>query len=74
MALGITIAIACFTHYFPHDSGAATGINGSLQFFLAGMTGILMTSLHNHSLLPLGLAMALAATLALTLLRSGKTG
>lgn len=38
------------------------------------MTGILMTSLHNHSLLPLGLAMALAATLALTLLRTGKAG
>lgn len=74
VAMVIPNAIACFTHYFPHDSGAATGINGSLQFFLAGMTGILMTSLHNHSLLPLGLAMALAATLALTLLRSGKTG
>lgn len=74
VAMVIPNAIACFTHYFPHDSGAATGINGSLQFFLAGMTGILMTSLHNHSLLPLGLAMALAATLALTLLRTGKTG
>ena len=71
VAMVIPNAIACFTHYFPHDSGAATGINGSLQFFLAGMTGILMTSLHNHSLLPLGLAMALAASLALTLLRSG---
>lgn len=68
VAMVIPNAIACFTHYFPHDSGAATGINGSLQFFLAGMTGILMTSLHNHSLLPLGLAMALAASLALTLL------
>lgn len=68
VAMVIPNAIACFTHYFPHDSGAATGINGSLQFFLAGMTGILMTSLHNHSLLPLGIAMALAASLALTLL------
>lgn len=74
VAMVIPNAIACFSHYFPHDSGAATGINGSLQFFLAGMTGILMTSLHNHSLLPLGLAMALAATLALTLLRTGKAG
>jgi DHA1 family bicyclomycin/chloramphenicol resistance-like MFS transporter len=74
VAMVIPNAIACFTHYFPHDSGAATGINGSLQFFLAGMTGILMTSLHNHSLLPLGLAMALAATLALTLQRAGRTG
>ena len=74
VAMVIPNAIACFTHYFPHDSGAATGINGSLQFFLAGITGILMTSLHNHSLVPLGLAMMLAATLALTLLRAGKAG
>ncbi|MDF1630286.1 MAG: multidrug effflux MFS transporter [Alcanivoracaceae bacterium] len=74
VAMVIPNAIACFTHYFPHDSGAATGINGSLQFFLAGMTGILMTSLHNHSLLPLAIAMALAASLALTLLRRGRAG
>lgn len=65
VAMVIPNAIACFTHYFPHDSGAATGINGSLQFFLAGITGILMTSVHNHSLWPLSIAMALAATLAL---------
>lgn len=74
VAMVIPNAIACFTHYFPHDSGAATGINGSLQFFLAGMTGILMTSLHNHSLLPLGLAMATAASLALTLLLRSRSG
>lgn len=74
VAMVIPNAIACFTHYFPHDSGAATGINGSLQFFLAGMTGILMTSLHNHSLLPLAIAMATAASLALTLLRGGGAG
>jgi DHA1 family bicyclomycin/chloramphenicol resistance-like MFS transporter len=74
VAMVIPNAIACFTHYFPHDSGAATGINGSLQFFLAGMTGILMTSLHNHSLLPLAIAMALAASLALALLRRGRAG
>ncbi len=74
VAMVIPNAIACFTHYFPHDSGAATGINGSLQFFLAGMTGILMTGLHNHSLLPLAIAMALAASLALALLRRGRAG
>lgn len=58
VAMAIPNAIACFTHFFPHDSGAATGINGSLQFMLAGITGLLLTSFHNHSLLPLGLAMA----------------
>ncbi len=74
VAMVIPNAIACFTHYFPHDSGAATGINGSLQFFLAGMTGILMTGLHNHSLMSLAIAMALAASLALALLRRGRAG
>lgn len=34
VAMVIPNAIACFSHYFPHDSGAATGINGSLQFSL----------------------------------------
>jgi MFS transporter, DHA1 family, multidrug resistance protein len=73
VAMVIPNAIACFTHYFPHDSGAATGINGSLQFLLAGITGMVMTSLHDHSLLPLGMAMAGASTLAvvMVMLRGG---
>nr|WP_255612655.1 Bcr/CflA family efflux MFS transporter [Alcanivorax sp. 1008] len=72
VAMIIPNAIACFTHYFPHDSGAATGINGSLQFFLAGITGMIMTSLHNHSLLPLGIAMLGASTLAMLSFRHGQ--
>lgn len=72
VAMIIPNAIACFTHYFPHDSGAATGINGSLQFLLAGLTGMLMTTLHNHSLLPLGVAMLGASALAMTVFRYGQ--
>ncbi|MFN3713163.1 MAG: multidrug effflux MFS transporter [Alcanivoracaceae bacterium] len=67
VAMVIPNAIACFTHYFPHDSGAATGINGSLQFLLAGITGMVMTGLHNHSLLPLGIAMAASSVLAVVM-------
>lgn len=63
VAMAIPNAIACFTHFFPHDSGAATGINGSLQFMLAGISGMLLTGFHNHSLLPLGVAMAGASGL-----------
>jgi len=69
VAMVIPNAIASFTHFFPHDSGAATGINGSLQFLLAGITGMLLTGFHNHTLLPLGVAMAVASAAAVLVIR-----
>ncbi|MDX5337193.1 MAG: hypothetical protein LPK13_14020, partial [Marinobacter sp.] len=71
VAMVIPNAIACFTHYFPHDSGAATGINGSLQFLIAGVVGMLLTTLHDHSLLPLALAMMVSTVLASLVFRLG---
>ena len=73
VAMTIPNAIASFSHYFPRDSGAATGINGSLQFLFAGVAGLLMTSFHNHSLLPLAITMALTSLLAVGVLLSVRT-
>lgn len=72
VAMTIPNAIASFSHFFPHDSGAATGINGSLQFLFAGIAGLLLTSWHNHSLLPLAVTMVVSSVLALIAIRSSR--
>ena len=67
MALIIPNGIACFLSLFDRDSGAATGLNGALQFLLAGVVGTLLGSLHNDTPMPMTILMVGASTLALAL-------
>lgn len=53
VALIIPNAIASFIHHFPRDSGAATAVNGTLQFLLAGIAGTLLSALHDETLMPM---------------------
>jgi DHA1 family bicyclomycin/chloramphenicol resistance-like MFS transporter len=61
VALIIPNAIASFIHYFPHDSGSATAINGTLQFTLAGASGGVFALFHDQSLVPMTLTMVLCS-------------
>lgn len=67
MALVMPNGIACFLSLFERDSGAATGLNGALQFLLAGMVGTLLGTLHNGTPLPMVVLMAAASLMALAL-------
>tara|TARA_A100001391_G_scaffold44134_1_gene25725 strand:+ start:20284 stop:21450 length:1167 start_codon:yes stop_codon:yes gene_type:complete len=52
-ALGIPNAMASFLAYFDKDSGAATGLNGCLQFLLAGLIGTALGMIHDGTPLPM---------------------
>ncbi|MZR61806.1 multidrug effflux MFS transporter [Alcanivorax sp. DP30] len=67
MALVMPNGIACFLSLFERDSGAATGLNGALQFLLAGVVGTVLGSFHNGTPLPMALLMVVASVGALTL-------
>lgn len=67
MALVMPNGIACFLSLFERDSGAATGLNGTLQFLLAGVVGTLLGAFHNGTPLPMTLLMVIASVTALTL-------
>ncbi len=74
VALVLPNGIACFLSLFDRDSGAATGLNGALQFLLAGLIGILLGSWHDGTPVPMTLLMAgssVAALLAFLWLRKG---
>ncbi|EKF74074.1 Bcr/CflA family multidrug resistance transporter [Alcanivorax hongdengensis A-11-3] len=74
VALVVPNAIASFLALFERDSGAATGLNGSLQFLLAGLIGSLLGSWHDGTPLPMTVLMAgssIAALLVYALLTRG---
>jgi len=58
-------AIACFLEFFDRDSGAATGLNGCLQFLLAGLIGSLIGLFQTGTPLPMAVLMAVSAVLAM---------
>ncbi|MBZ2187905.1 multidrug effflux MFS transporter [Alcanivorax sp. JB21] len=64
VALIIPNALASFLSLFEQDAGAATGLNGALQFLLAGLAGGLVTLLHTSSALPMALTMVVCSSLA----------
>lgn len=66
VALIIPNALASFLSLFERDAGAATGLNGALQFTLAGLAGALVTLLHTSSALPMALTMTVCSLLACT--------
>ena len=64
VALIIPNALASFLSLFERDAGAATGLNGALQFTLAGLAGGLVTLLHTSSALPMALTMTVCSLCA----------
>lgn len=64
VALIIPNALASFLSLFEQDAGAATGLNGALQFTLAGLAGGLVTLLHTSSALPMALTMMVCSLCA----------
>lgn len=64
-ALAIPNAMASFLSFFEQDSGAATGLNGCLQFLLAGLIGSGLGVIHDGTPLPMAALMAISACLAL---------
>lgn len=72
IALIMPNAMALLIHQFPHNSGAATGLNGASQFFCAGVVGYLISHWHDHSLLPMTGMMVLTGVLALLAFYWGK--
>jgi len=64
-ALAIPNALASFLAYFDRDSGAATGLNGCLQFLLAGLIGSGLGMIHDGTPLPMTALMAGSAVAAL---------
>lgn len=64
-ALILPNAVACFLAFFDRDSGAATGLNGCLQFLLAGLIGSGIGLFQSSTPLPMAALMALSAVLAM---------
>lgn len=74
VALIIPNAIASFIHHFPEDSGAATAVNGTLQFCLAGVAGSLLSGLHDRTLMPMAGFILLCSLLAVIAAWWGRRG
>lgn len=64
VALVMPNGIASFLDLFERDSGAATGLNGALQFLLAGVIGTVLGMLHDGSTLPMTALMAASSVAA----------
>ncbi|KZY36825.1 MAG: multidrug effflux MFS transporter [Alcanivorax sp.] len=64
VALIMPNGIASFLDLFDRDSGAATGLNGALQFLLAGVIGTVLGMLHDGSTLPMTALMAASSVAA----------
>ena len=67
MALVMPNGIASFLSLFERDSGAATGLNGALQFLMAGLVGALLGTLHDGTPIPMTALMAGSSLLAMAL-------
>ena len=74
VALVMPNGIASFQTLFDRDSGAATGLNGALQFLLAGVIGTVLGTWHDGTPVPMTLLMAgssITALVAFLWLRKG---
>ena len=69
VALGMPNGIASFLSLFERDSGAATGLNGTLQFLLAGLIGVLLGIWHDGTPVPMAALMAGSSLAAFTAYR-----
>ncbi len=56
--------MACFLAYFPNNRGTASGVAGSLQFFLGGLLGSLSAMVHDGTLVTTSAGMLLSACIA----------
>lgn len=63
-ALVLPNAVAGFLAFFDKDAGAANGLNGCLQFLLAGLIGSLLGVFQSDTPLPMTALMAISASLA----------
>src|SRR5699024_4529304 len=66
VALIVPNCLASFLSLFEHDAGAAAGLNGAMQFMLAGIVGATVSALHTGSLLPMAVLMMLASITAVS--------
>lgn len=64
VAIIIPNAIACFLSFFDRDSGSATGLNGALQFLMAGSLGSLIGFFHSNTPLTMLTIMLIASLMA----------
>ncbi|MDF1780418.1 MAG: multidrug effflux MFS transporter [Alcanivoracaceae bacterium] len=67
VALIMPNGIASLLQLYPRDSGTASGLNGAGQYFVAGLSGVGISMLHNHTPIPMASIMVVSATLALVL-------
>ncbi|MGI9282546.1 MAG: multidrug effflux MFS transporter [Endozoicomonas sp.] len=56
---------SCTLRYFPHSSGTANAVIGTLNFGLGGVVGILMSLMHDGTLVPIATTMFLVSFLSL---------
>ena len=59
--------MACFLSYYSENSGSAMAMFGTFRFILGGLTGILLSVLHNNTLLPFTLLSFIALSFAFIL-------
>lgn len=74
IALVVPNTLASLMHLFPRNSGAATGLSGSTQFFMAGAAGYIISHIHDHSLFPMTSVMIVTGVLAVLVLLWGQWG
>lgn len=52
---------SCTLRYFPHSSGTANAVVGTLNFGMGGVTGIIMSVVHDGTLGPMAVVMLLVS-------------
>ena len=58
-------ATSCALKYFPEIAGTANAVIGTMNFGLAGMTGIITSLFHDGTLLPMVVTMLVGSTLSI---------
>ncbi|WP_051789835.1 hypothetical protein [Endozoicomonas montiporae] len=58
-------ATSCALKYFPDVSGTANAVIGTMNFGLAGLTGIIASLFHDGTLLPMVVTMLVGSSLSL---------
>jgi DHA1 family bicyclomycin/chloramphenicol resistance-like MFS transporter len=56
---------SCTLKYFPHSSGTANAVIGTLNFGLGGVVGILMSMMYDGTLVPIATTMLLVSFLSM---------
>ncbi|MBL4660206.1 MAG: hypothetical protein JKY19_07605 [Alcanivoracaceae bacterium] len=65
--------MACFMHHFPNTSGTANAVIGSSQFAFGAIIGLILSSLHNGTPIPMFSMILLSSLLAFLSFRLRKT-